>query len=290
MTRLRDQALQQTDQAQEAVTLQKIAAAFRHWGSVGDFPSVYAGKGLSDEFREATRDAMTLACANWPLLRKSRDMFNLVEHLWPAFYALEGSANRVSRGRDPAGEFLWWPALTHSPLDLEAKWGGKAKLLPGSEEESLGKLFAARCDACSDTEPSAGWRALVMERVPHLPDDSRDAAVSFPDELERWADATETEQRAAAVSAVASGKHSHSEDFTSCVWKGVPYQFNKTQAACIDKLWKAWEAGTPTLSQLTIGNRIGSSDDNFRLNKVFRDHPAWGVMIKPAGKGIYQLA
>lgn len=84
--------------------------------------------------------------------------------------------------------------------------------------------------------------------------------------------------------------YSHSEDFTSCRWNGQLYQFRRTQADCIAVLWKAWEAGTPCLRQLTIGERIESADDHFRLDKVFRSHPAWGVMIQSAGRGIYKLA
>jgi len=83
---------------------------------------------------------------------------------------------------------------------------------------------------------------------------------------------------------------SHSDGFTSCVWYGRQFQFSKRQAECISMLWKAWEAGTPTLSQMTIGDRVGSAAVNFRLDKTFRNHPAWGVMIQQAGRGIYKLA
>lgn len=91
----------------------------------------------------------------------------------------------------------------------------------------------------------------------------------------------------------------HSEDFTSVLWSGERYSFSKGQQAdAVRELWLAWEQHTPTLSEKTIGELIGSSDDNFQLAKIFRRrkktggydrHPAWGTMIQRAHKGVYQL-
>ena len=64
-------------------------------------------------------------------------------------------------------------------------------------------------------------------------------------------------------------------------------------------LWEAWESGGHSLSQETIGYRIGSTAGRFELAKVFRQrkpgggyepHPAWGTMIQPDSKGSYRLA
>ncbi len=94
----------------------------------------------------------------------------------------------------------------------------------------------------------------------------------------------------------------HSEDFTSVIWFGTKYGFNKTQAKCIEILWKEWEKGKFGLSEKTISEGIGSSDENYKLKNTFRTkkknkgggyimHPAWGTMIVPAdtGKGIFKL-
>lgn len=94
----------------------------------------------------------------------------------------------------------------------------------------------------------------------------------------------------------------HSKDFTSVIWFGTKYGFNKTQAKCIEILWKEWEKGKLSLSEKTIGEGIGSSDENYKLRNTFRTkkrnktggyitHPAWGTMIVPAdtGKGIFKL-
>jgi hypothetical protein len=57
----------------------------------------------------------------------------------------------------------------------------------------------------------------------------------------------------------------HSEDFTSVIWFGTKYEFNKTQAKCIEILWKEWEKGKLSLSEKTIGEWIDSSDENYKL-------------------------
>jgi hypothetical protein len=90
---------------------------------------------------------------------------------------------------------------------------------------------------------------------------------------------------------------SHSPDFTSVKWFGEQFQFAKgQQAGSVGVLWEAWEEGEHTLSQETIGKRVGSAATRFELRKVFRGkkgagmHPAWGTMITPASKGVYGLS
>ena len=96
----------------------------------------------------------------------------------------------------------------------------------------------------------------------------------------------------------------HSEDFTSVRWNKVNYLFNKTQALCIGLLWQEYEKGTKTPREKSIGEKIDSAADNFRLCHTFRNthrnpkgkkskakmHPAWGKMIIRCGKGLYGLA
>ncbi len=86
----------------------------------------------------------------------------------------------------------------------------------------------------------------------------------------------------------------HSADFTSINWFGRRYEFNKTQAKCIELLWAEWEKGGLGLSEKTIRGEIGSENDNYRLVHTFRiksggQHPAWGTMIRTAGQGIFRL-
>jgi hypothetical protein len=80
-----------------------------------------------------------------------------------------------------------------------------------------------------------------------------------------------------------------SEDFTSVLWYGRNFEFNKTQAAVIQLLWGEWAKGGLALSEKTIGENIGSTNDRFRLAHVFRKHPAWKSMILSAGKGKFRL-
>jgi len=83
----------------------------------------------------------------------------------------------------------------------------------------------------------------------------------------------------------------HSEDFTSVNWFGTSYVFKRgQQAESIRCLWAEYERGELTLSEKTIGERVGSSSDRFRLAHVFRKHPAWGRMIKMAEPGVFRLA
>ena len=79
----------------------------------------------------------------------------------------------------------------------------------------------------------------------------------------------------------------HNKDFTSVVWYGTEYIFNKTQGLCIECLWR-----NECLSEKTIGEDIGSSSDNYRLIHTFREHPAWMEMIvkDSCRKGIFRLS
>lgn len=69
---------------------------------------------------------------------------------------------------------------------------------------------------------------------------------------------------------------------------GASYQFGPTQAAAVRVLHEAWVAGQPVLSQEAVLEAADS--DSSRLADVFRRHPAWGVLIVPAGGGMYRLA
>jgi hypothetical protein len=85
----------------------------------------------------------------------------------------------------------------------------------------------------------------------------------------------------------------HSDDFRSVHWFGQDYSFTKTQAPCVEVLWKNWENGTPEVGNLAI-LQAAKSDQN-RLQGVFKQkgkmHPAWREMIVPCStnKGAYRL-
>ncbi len=92
----------------------------------------------------------------------------------------------------------------------------------------------------------------------------------------------------------------HAPDFTSVNWFGTRYTFSKgNQCQAVRVLWEAWEQGEHSLSQETIGKRIGSSADRFEMRKTFRQkkrkvceyepHSALGTMIQQGSKGCYRL-
>ncbi len=81
----------------------------------------------------------------------------------------------------------------------------------------------------------------------------------------------------------------HNEDFTTVIWYGIEYQFNKRQARCIKYLWE---------NESATEKRIGVILDTgaftpYRLRDTFRNkkgyHDAWGEMIQNAGKGCFKL-
>jgi len=91
-------------------------------------------------------------------------------------------------------------------------------------------------------------------------------------------------------------KYQHSEDYTSVVWFGKTYNFTKTQALCVKHLWAEWEKDEGLgLSEKTIGEKIATDSDNYKLKhtfrvrhgKKYRQHPAWGTMIVSCGKGVF---
>jgi hypothetical protein len=90
-------------------------------------------------------------------------------------------------------------------------------------------------------------------------------------------------------------------DFTSVCWFGTPYRFSRGhQANSVKVLWEHWKANTPTVSEKTIAEEIGSENNNFRLTHIFspmnkqtrkrQKHDAWGTMIQAVGKGLFCLA
>jgi len=123
-----------------------------------------------------------------------------------------------------------------------------------------------------------------------LPDRAREPLEAFLDDVR--ADLASLGLIVATVAAGEPGAKPaarHSEDFTSFTWNGKDFQFNKTQAACVKELAKG------SLSEKTIGERIGTTSDRYRLAHTFRSktkgvHPAWGTLIVACGKGIFQLA
>ncbi|MHB1157675.1 MAG: hypothetical protein ACYC26_12680 [Phycisphaerales bacterium] len=117
--------------------------------------------------------------------------------------------------------------------------------------------------------------------------------------LGHWAGAMSgTElQPSGTITDAAGGKEkaTHSEDFTSVEWFGTRYDFAKgNQAESVRVLWTEWEKGGHSLSEKTIGEKIESSAEHFRLVHVFRSkdnkmHSAWGTMIVSSGKGVFSL-
>jgi hypothetical protein len=150
---------------------------------------------------------------------------------------------------------------------------------------------------CGENPPTDPLPELVSGVLVQVQAEQKRAMNTFPKLLDQFPQLKA--KWIAEHDAAAMGEATPSEDFTSVIWFGTPFTFSKgMQAESVRLLWEAWAKKTPTLSEKTIGDKIGSSADGFQLAKVFRTkkqtrghtvHPAWGTMIQRAGKGIYQL-
>lgn len=86
-----------------------------------------------------------------------------------------------------------------------------------------------------------------------------------------------------------------SDDFASVIWFGTEYQFTAPrQRQVIGYLWEQWKKN-PALSThlLRIAEGAGLTDEQanrFKMQHVFRGHPAMGTMIVPTGGGRYRLS
>lgn len=86
-------------------------------------------------------------------------------------------------------------------------------------------------------------------------------------------------------------RNTHNADFTMVVWCGVEYHFAiGVQASAVKALWEEWERSGLGLHQQTIRNAVDAERDNFRIDTVFRNHPAFKTMIQRCGDGRYKLA
>lgn len=77
--------------------------------------------------------------------------------------------------------------------------------------------------------------------------------------------------------------------FRTILWRGTTYTFGPGQARAVERLWKAWEAGTPDVPDAELLEAAESEGQ--RLRDVFKNSDAWDTIIVPgAGKGLRRLA
>jgi hypothetical protein len=89
-------------------------------------------------------------------------------------------------------------------------------------------------------------------------------------------------------------RYEHADDYSWIVWDDVKYDLAKgNQAESIRALWESWERSGKRngagLSEKTIGEKCGSSANDFRLAHAFRDHPVFGTVIRSVSKGTFAL-
>lgn len=75
--------------------------------------------------------------------------------------------------------------------------------------------------------------------------------------------------------------------FASIRWYGKQYTFAAAQSRIVERLWHAWQAGTPDVHQSRLLEDTDSESQ--RLVDLFKGHPAWGTLIISTAKGVYRL-
>jgi hypothetical protein len=83
----------------------------------------------------------------------------------------------------------------------------------------------------------------------------------------------------------------HNADFTMVDWFGTEHHFALgVQSSAVQALWDEWERTGLGLHQETIRRAVDEERDNFRMDAAFRNHAAFGTMIRRCGDGRYKLS
>ncbi len=163
-----------------------------------------------------------------------------------------------------------------------------------------GNLTVFSFDGSSATLAMLGNGTYRLEEIESRQPITRCITKNIIGILKAWAMRAESARNAApaapatpatdAAATIAPAKPTHNADFTMVRWYGAEYQFSPgLQAASIKELWREWEKTGFGLHQETIRQSVDAERDTFRLSHVFRDHPAYGVMIQSCGEGKYRL-
>jgi hypothetical protein len=171
--------------------------------------------------------------------------------------------------------------------------------------------FSDYCDAIRDFEgplpPTAGamrpaegvhYLESLIRRLEELgeqeyfaPDGNSDGDGKGSDNRDKSATKATRVAEARLDETKSKAKASHSVDFTFVNWYGTEYTFALgVQSSAVEALWDEWEKSGLGLHQDTIRNSIDAERDSFRMDKAFRNHPAFGTMIQSIGDGKYKLA
>lgn len=167
------------------------------------------------------------------------------------------------------------------------------KMAPVMKAAAKARLLDAEAARIAATYPSDGvsWFEYLADLQRHY------CGIAAPTmgDMEVTASAIDAIARAMAkpepaAEPVEPAQRTHSDDFTMVKWDETEYIFSPgLQAGAMKALWRAYETTGLGLHQETIRESIDAERDHFRLSNVFRDHPAYGVIIQSCGEGIYRL-
>jgi hypothetical protein len=83
----------------------------------------------------------------------------------------------------------------------------------------------------------------------------------------------------------------HDDKFTSIYWHGRTYTFSKSQAPCVELLWKAWKQGIGVHRDRLVQAADCADPSAAKVADIFRGNDAWtDRIIRAASKGVYRLS
>ncbi len=220
----------------------------------------------------------------------------LFEELWGQARE-EAEWHRIQTVNDPAYRALRndpeWRALEQEYAAGMGKFGERLRRfaarfrdeLSADEQAEADKVHAER-EAFLCRVRQRAWALMQDYGLPR----GIEQAAPRPGDAEPDAQAN-TKPSGVAQPGQGKAEASHSADFTFVNWYGTEYTFALgVQSSAVKALWGEWEKTGLGLHQDTIRNAVDPERDSFRMDKAFRNHPAFGTMIQNTGDGKYKLA
>jgi len=272
------------DAAGLAASFRELAAQYRQ---AGDDPSGVAGYVASQR-----REYAAAELCRWLIEMKLLTVLPIISELAAFHYGEDKPEHPGERYRNPnsdheqkAVHWLLRP-LAWARCDNNF-WADVQSVL---QEENPTRFAGnrafetARAVAIANPTDAAACRDLEQRWA------SEQAATCCRILAERLELADDASKPKPAAAPVEPAKRTHSDDFTMVKWDETEYTFSPgLQAGAMKALWRAFETTGLGLHQETIRESIDAERDHFRLSNVFRDHPAYGVIIQSCGEGIYRL-
>jgi hypothetical protein len=126
---------------------------------------------------------------------------------------------------------------------------------------------------------------LAMKREGH----SADIFIDFRDPNTQHQSVGAAEESVFLRQSDAPSLFTHSSDFHSVTLRGQQFSLTPSQAQVVERLFEAYQNGTPEIGQHTL--IVGLELQSRRLRDIFKSRPeAWGTLVVPGRtRGTYRL-